>query len=390
MSQTLEIRFDAIDTLYFRGSRPHSAAGASALESDFPPPSSTFTGALRTRLGDAIDIDWSDLTEAGGNTTSQSGQQFAGVDVGQLIGDADNTGLLQFSEPYLVKDGERLYPVPAALLKSESGLVCLQAGEPVRCDLGLVCLPQLPAGTQLAAPLHDHWITVAGLQQFLQGKIPDEKHLVSLHDLVTYESRLGIGRNVAAATVEAGLMYQTEHLRLNQGVGFGIQLTLPAASAEVLITSIDQQPLQRFGGEGRMASLSVNVTDNGNTRVLPAAPEKPNALLLLTDLLPEADSGVIPFPGFSRQSHNGIESWEGQIHGVALRVITVAGGKSVKRGGWDVRHNRPKAVQSFTPAGTCFYVQPLDDTQDLLSLHGKQVGRVTHTGYGTLACAFLN
>ncbi len=166
MSQTLEIRFDAIDTLYFRGSRPHSAAGASALESDFPPPPSTFTGALRTRLGDAIGIDWRDLTEAGGHTTSQSGQQFAGVDVGQLIGGADNTGLLQFSEPYLMKDGERLFPVPAALLKSESGLVCLQVGEPVRCDLGLVCLPQLPAGTQLAAPLHEHWIMVRKITKF--------------------------------------------------------------------------------------------------------------------------------------------------------------------------------------------------------------------------------
>lgn len=156
----LEITFAPVDTLYFRGSRPHSAAGASALPSEFPAPVATIAGTVRTRLGDALGIDWNALQ---GNPSSVSGSQAVAA---ELIGSADDTGLLEFSAPCIVRNGERLYRAPAVLMRSENDLVRLKAGPPVRCDLGYVRLPVLPDGVVAARPLDNTWLTEKGMKTF--------------------------------------------------------------------------------------------------------------------------------------------------------------------------------------------------------------------------------
>ena len=387
MNHVLEIRFTAIDTLYFRGSRPHSAAGASALQSEFPPSVATFIGAVRTRLGDAIGLQWSELREEKGEVYSQSNQTFAGLDAASLIGGSENTGMLAFSEPFIVKQGKRLYSAPAALLATQEGCLRLHLGEPVETDLGKVRLPELPAGVATAKPLEDTWLTHAGMQRFLNGKLPEKEDIVALTDLTAFESRLGIGRNIMAATVEAGLLYQTEHLRLKDDVSFAVKVSLPVKAADVLTQSIEHHPLQRFGGEGRMVALSVESADSPELSLL--APKAPNALVLITDMLPDRVAGPVPLLGFVATRHQGIDCWEGELHGIAVRIISMASGKAIKRGGWDIRHNRPRSVQTFVPAGTCFYAEAINAADSLCKLHGKQIGRRTDSGYGTLVCAAI-
>lgn len=372
----LEIGFTPVDSLYFKGSRPHAAAGASSLPSDFPPAAATFTGALRTRLGDALQADWNAMT-----ATAPDGQP---LDLTTLLGDATHTGLLDFSSPYLVKNGKRLYPAPAVVLRDNHNLVKLRPGAPVRCDLGRVRLPELPAGTVAAKPLENTWMTERGMQAFLAGRLPDTTDLVGLGDLVSFESRLGIGRNVAMGTVESGLLYQTEHLRLNADTGFGIQIRLPADLALALTDSILANPLHRFGGEGRMVELSVNKRTVDSAL---QAPGQINMLVLVTDMLPDSMPQAALLPGFTRACHDGIDCWEGEINGIGLRITTVVAGKAVTAGGWDIRNNAPKPVRNLVPAGTCFFVEPLHKGTSLASLQGVHVGRSTLAGAGTLLCA---
>lgn len=205
-----------------------------------------------------------------------------------------------------------------------------------------------------------------------------------LDSLVTYESRLGIGRNVQTATVESGLLYQTEHLRLAPGVVFSVQVRLPADAADVLLDSIQANPLQRFGGEGRMVELSARTV--GTPTALPV-PASTNLLVLLTDLLPSENPTPALLPGFARVNHDGTDCWEGELNGVALRILAVVAGKALARGGWDIQRNAPKPVQTCIPAGSCFFVEPVDRGTSLAPLHGLSVGRTTFAGAGTLACA---
>lgn len=375
---TLEVSFAPIDTLYFRGSRPHSAAGASALPSDFPAPVATIVGTVRTRLGDALGVDWREWQ------TNLSEKPAAHAAIAELIGSAEDTGLLEFSAPTLVREGVRLFRTPAVLLRSENALVRLQPGEPVRCDLGHVRLPSLPAGVVAARPLENTWLTMQGMKTFMAGQLPDRNDVVSLGDLVEYESRLGIGRNVRLATIESGLLYQTEHLRLAPGVVFSVQVRLPEQAASELMDSIKVNPLQRFGGEGRMVELSARIADSPVDLPVPA---HIGLLVLLTDMLPSENPTPALLPGFVRVNHHGIDCWQGELNGIAVRIVAVVAGKALARGGWDMQRNAPKPVQTFIPAGSCFFVEPVESGASLAPLHGLSVGRNTFAGAGTLACA---
>jgi CRISPR-associated protein Cmr3 len=51
-------RFSALDTLFFKESRPIESVGGSQLSSVFPPPARTLIGAIRTAIGEANSVDW--------------------------------------------------------------------------------------------------------------------------------------------------------------------------------------------------------------------------------------------------------------------------------------------------------------------------------------------
>lgn len=383
MSQVaIEVFFSAVDSLYFRGSRPHSAAGASTLPSEFPPSSSTLSGAVRTRLGDALNIRWDEIKELEGK--AQTTQEFSGINLGELIGSSRDTGLLSFSESRLYKNKERLYPVPAVLLQTGEGqIVRLELGKAVHCDLGIVRLPQLPKDIANAKPLENAWLTEAGLKLFIEGKLPKAEHIIHASDIYSHESRLGIGRDVSLGTVKSGLLYQTEHLRLSDGVEFAIEVLMPEAVAQPFMSDVERSSLQRFGGEGRMAYLRTQEVETA-TKV--SEIKQPNLLMLLTDMLQHSDFADTPIAGLSRTQHNDIDCWEGELHGVPVRLHAVVSGKTKRFGGWDIRHNRPRDVQSYIPAGSCFFVEALNSAS-LAQLTGSQIGRRIDFGFGTLLCA---
>jgi len=377
----VEVFFSAIDSLYFRGSRPHSAAGASQLPSDFPAPISTLVGCIRTRLGDALGFDWAKPAER--RTQVSDNQAVENRNLAQLIGGPEDTGQLRFGMAGLYKGGQRLYPVPAVLLQTDTGqLVRLELGDAVVCDLGHVRLAQLPQNVMNAKPIENGWLTESGLQRFLNGNLPKASQLVNQEDIFHNESRLGIGRDAALATVKSGLLYQTEHLRLADDVEFSITVELPDWVLETFLTSLRKKPLQRLGGEGRMAYLRAS------TDVFPVAFNRvtsPSLLLLLSDLLVDSTFSRQPIAELHPVRHEGIDCWDGTLNGVKLRLLSVVSAKARRTGGWDMRNNRPREVQSYLPAGSCFFVQTIGD-DSLTKLNGHQIGRCTDYGLGTLVC----
>jgi len=377
----LTLRLEAFDTWFFRESRPHDAAGATELGSLFPPPIRTLAGAIRTYMGDAMGIDWQTLTCSGSN-----------FDFEQQLGNAEHLGQLQLQGAWIIYDGQRLYPVPAYLMKKDDSLERLEIGNAVRCDLGTVRLPQMPKDCVGYKNLEQHWLTGAGIRLCLEGKLPDVltskseefknklapgQHIVSLDELLGYEPRLGIARDNQSRAVEKGKLYQTQHIRLKEAVQ--IEINAKHLSPE-LISTMDNSETIRLGGEGRMASVHAS----HESEAFPFSLIKKSQFCV--HFITPADFGRHMFPeSFEHIEVEGENVWRGELNGIQFDIVAAVIGKAHREGGWDMKNHQPRAVKSYTPAGSIWFCR-LTDAEDSKQLndvlHNQCIGLETALGRG--------
>lgn len=357
-------RFEALDSWFFRESRPHGAAGGSELASLFPPPARTVAGSVRTLIGEAAGVDWRGFVD---------GPSYA--ELRELIGVGDDLGQLALRGPFLMKDGARLYPAPLHLLEQREGkrsvFVRLRPGSPVECDLGTVCLPEMITPKPGAKPLEQVWLTTSDLLAVLGGGEPAVP--LRADDLFAEEPRLGIARDNARRTVQEGLLYQTRHIRLKEGMAIGVE-----------VGGLESSPtggVLRFGGEGRPAAVTVA----GELPSLSVPTINGRRLLLM--LLTHADFGGdwLP-PGFTKTHENGVDVWSGELNDIALTIHAACPGKSAREGGWDLLARRPRAVTGLVPAGSVYFCTVEGDPETAAArLHGSHIGLDTQLGRGELA-----
>lgn len=341
-------RFSALDSWFFRESRPFDSVGGSELGSVFPPSPATLAGAIRTAIGDKHGVAWKNYP--------------AGYpDLQQQIGDNNTLGKLRITGVFLSRqtDGgwERLYPVPAHLVATLDAtkekdriksLHFLQVGPAVRCDLGEhVRLAVAPA--KGIKPLDNYWLTQTGLVEVLAGRIPGTGDLIESKDLFAAEARLGIARDNRQRTVEQSMLYQTRHIRPNGNLAVEIDIDgLEAAS-------YPESGIVRLGGEGRGAYFSVFTA----TAPLPEAPSAAGAIGLKLQLISAApmpqQTAYAPLPGFTQNPQANPTVWTGTVNGIALTLHCAITGKALREGGWDLIGKKPKPVRSFIPAGSVFY-----------------------------------
>lgn len=370
-SGELNIQLHPIDTWFFRESRPHDAAGASELSSLFPPPVRTLAGALRTYLGDRVDIDWTTLT--------CSDSRF---DFEKSLGNAEHLGELQLKGPWVCKQGQRLYPAPLYLMHKETRIKRLQIGQPVQCDLGTVRLPEMPADCQGYKAMEQHWLTAAGLRACLEGSTPNTTDIVKTEILFSHEARLGIARDNAQRKVQDGKLYQTQHIRLQDGV----HIELDAAKLEqTLYAAIpeNEQVILRLGGEGRMASVQAQK----QREPLPFTNPKKADRLILHFITPADFAGQMFPAGFKQLEQQGQTVWQGDINGVQLTIEAAVIGKAHREGGWDMKNHQPRAVKSYQPAGSAWYCRLTESTDWSTletALQGQCIGNETAYGRGQI------
>lgn len=364
--------FDALDTWFLRESRPMNSVGGAELKSTFPPPARTVVGAIRSAIGESYNVSWTDYPH-----------QPEHADLHALIGDSEHLGRLSFKGPFLMKNGQRLYPAPLILLKSNAHFTrLLPSKEVTQCDLGHVQLPikrdpHIPG----AKPLESAWLTQAGFEAVMQDAPLDATHIIYPKDVFDDEERLGIGRNNATRTTGDGLLYQTRHVRPKQDIAIGMVVQGLTAKDNVPVSG-----MVRLGAEGRLAHWR---------RI--RQPEQQHSLVgtrrLLVTLLTHAhfQNGWIPDGFASVTLPNGQTVWDGTLHGVQLRVLCAVIGKPVREGGWDMAQRQPRAMTSLVPAGSCYFCEVLDGHEDAASkLNGQHIGYDQNHGRGEIAVGIWN
>lgn len=383
--------FEALDTWFFRESRPFNTIGGTQLASQFPPPPRTLAGAVRTAIGEANGVDWQQY---------QKGSKYQRLR--DSMGDACGYGTLEFTGPLLLKGGKRLYPAPLLLLEKEADgkkeYIRLQPGQDaVNCDIGEVLLPELPTGERGAKLLEGCWLTEAGLRKVLSGGVPDaivdnhkerEVQVLSQKVIFEEEERLGIGRNNETRSNIDKLLYQTRHIRPREDIS--VALGVSGLNDEFTLRTKDG--INRLGGEGRMGAFSIETSEANKLEITPSFPSSTKVLLVL---LTAGDFGSNwMFPSFSQQRNddNDADEWHGVINGVELKIISAAIGKPVREGGWDVANRKSRDLRSMVPPGSCYFCEVIEGNAQgaVDQLQGFKVGdkQATTLGRGELAAGY--
>lgn len=383
------LRFQAVDTLFFRESRPMDATGE--LHSVFPPPIRTLVGAIRHWIGQQEQVDWSAFT---------NDKQHPLRD---LIGDPHNEqdlGRLSFSGAWLSYKQQRLYPVPLNLIKDEKTDQLFQfvlSEQGYHCDLGCcVRLAQLPSDDALESKsLCNVWMTKAALSQLLRGEIPayNAKNFFTAEQLFTRESRLGIACDNKRGTAKKSKLYQTQHIRPKADTAIEIDVV-------GLKKGYPLETMLRLGGEGRSANMCIQPPQTRPSKVNQQSLVDQSQGIILYVLTPvmltaSTDQKHLSFlPEFQRCEPKANDKntpptttyWQGCIKGVELRIQGAIVGKALREGGWDLANHCPRPVKSLLPAGSVFYCEVVngDITHAINTLSDIQLGALQVYGYGQM------
>ncbi|MDF2369300.1 MAG: type III-B CRISPR module-associated Cmr3 family protein [Rhizobiaceae bacterium] len=361
--------FDPLDTLMFRDGRPFNQGdeGASAAESLFPPPPPTLVGALRLAIA------------------QQNGYPPAWPVA--LLGDgvnwqADTTqlGPLRFSAPLLLRAdhqgrSEPLFPAPLHLAQatqnSSDVLTLLLPRAQYETDLGHVFLVSAPPGHLGVRPLEGDFLTMAGMQALINGKLPDMSAIVRRDTLWQAESRVGIGRDSDKRVAKDGEFYVASHTRLADHVR--MVLAVEGLDDKCRFDAANQ----RLGGEHRTAHLA--------DCAVPQLPQAPDGLASHQGRFFYAAMAIAPvfFDDLPGPGAN--------VPGLSGTLQSACFGKPQMLGGWDSgqgkkRQGKPLPMRPVLPAGSVFFMET-DDRDKALACHGTGIGRATEWGFGQVMIA---
>ena len=358
------IRFDPLDTLFFRDGRPYNQGeqNQAGVGSMFPPAPSTLVGAVRAACAQVMGWERGDWSE----------------DVRARLGDGSDLGPLSFRGPVVVRNGESLFPAPAHLIGGpahdgmsapESPTLLAPGTVGAAFDLGqgaqLPVTEDAPEGSKLLGE-QGWWITARELAAVLRSRPPDAASLVHRRDLWQSEPRVGIARCETTRTTGENAMYSPNHIRLRRGVAMTMEVRglLPQC-----ISTLPARP-RPVGGEARTCWLCP---DDGPLSL-------PNPPDLLTDgdvlryavvVLTPADTGAPPRPG--EQGYAGLPG----------RIVSACLPRPSLIGGWDSRKTEPMALRPHLAAGSVLFMEATRDAVgEVEALHGTAIGERKRAAWG--------
>jgi len=331
----------ALDTVFFRDGRPFSMGDDSFAQGIFPPPPSVLYGALRScfiakGLEESADLH-------------HSIEDSSKLKIHCIAFD-DNMGSQYFPMP---KD--LIVPIGIKPLKAQ--LLALESGPEYSSSQTPMVLKSPP--NVLKTEDEPHLISSIALQSYLGGD-SSSFPVKRLSEFISFETKVGIGRNKETNTVEEGKLYKIQTNRMSNSNGKQLDF-----SVEYSAIDLPQGTIIPLGGEGRVAQL----THSEDVKIDLKHPGSINFKIYLST------------PAIFQ---NGWKP-ENLLKKLGLELLAVASSNPLHIGGWDIRARKPKPMLQFVPAGTVYYVkaETLEKAElAALEIHGKAISdNINQTDY---------
>jgi CRISPR-associated protein Cmr3 len=320
MTGRLGLELEPLDLLFFRDGRPFEAGIRVGTTTILP---QTIAGALRTALLRASGCDLGALAQA-----AHAGKSLADALAEQSVGLA-GIAAASIGGPWLLHDKQPLVPAPASLLRDDNDeirrLAPLRGALPGWTPEGLGMLPLWTRSPTRADRLTGY-LTLAGVERFLRGDMPERDQVVEAGELFEADTRTGIVVSAESLTVESGMIYSADYLALKPRVGLYAELSGPEtvlAEAFVVDTAIT------VGGQGRY----VRVRRREPVQWPRVSAAGARSLLLLTT--------PAPFAAGWRPS--------------GLEIVAAAVPGHIAVSGWDLARSGPKPTRFAAHAGSVYF-----------------------------------
>lgn len=344
---------EPLDVLFLRGNRPFGEAGSYG-ESMVPPWPSVAAGAIRSAI---LARDGTDPAAfASGGTAHET------------LGTPAEPGPFRLTDFQLAWHGEdaegpleRLYPLPADLVATKRDEAAgddkrayeLRPLTPVGMAPGMTsssATALLPVMAQAgrAKPATGIWLSETGMRRWLAGERPDpERHLVESRRLWDNDERVGIGMKAASRRVDDGRLFSMQAVVFKPGVGL---------LATVDGDGLADGSLVRLGGDGRAAVVrhrEAPTVEEGLEAIV--GQRRCRIVLTAPGIFP---SGWLP-PGCDADGRF-------ELLGVRGRLVCAAVPRAETVSGWDLARWRPKSAHRAAPAGSVYWLEELEASEELL------------------------
>jgi CRISPR-associated protein Cmr3 len=337
------------DILMFRDGKPFAGGDDHFARGVFPPPPSTIYGALRSHI---LSTAWPEFNKYASGDASGT--------IKKEIGSPEKNGSLTIRQFTLAKKTrfgvQQFFPIPKDVVRQKgvdnSTLNILKPESTVTnkiktdlpSNLFHLWYPKEEALESVTGFLFD-----AAMLKYLQGETPDI--YTEPQKLYETEERTGIRKSKTSRSVETGGLYSVEYYRLNEGVGFVVEVD----GTELLPNA----GLLRLGGDHR----SANYTEI-SWSYIPAetikekiAQQKRFKIVLTTPAI--FKNGWFPEAVDKK-------TFEGNLNSIPVKLIGACVGKPVGVGGFDLVKRMPKIMKRAVPAGSIYYFELKNNNIDEL------------------------
>ncbi|MDR4506855.1 MAG: type III-B CRISPR module-associated protein Cmr3 [Candidatus Brocadiaceae bacterium] len=339
----MKIFIEPNDVLMFRDGKPFSGGDDHYARGIFPPPPSTFYGALRSKI----------LSEKYPQYESFKNGEVP-EDIRKEIGTPSEQGNLAINNFFIARKTDDyihpIFPVPKDMMKTKGKdgndpfllTPCESLGNKVTSNLPIVSLTPLWLKTENPIEEVNGFLSLKAMESYLTGKIPDTGEIIQSESLYMKDERVGIKKDRTTKTVATGALYSVEYFRFAKDIGFAVELDG--------VENFPSQGLLRLGGDHRSAfykespfslpdkeKVKNKIKDTGLFKIIfltPAIFEKG----WMPDWI-DANSGI------------------GTVNNITLKLISAALGKPVHIGGFDLVKKTPKDMKRAVSAGSIFYLQ---------------------------------
>jgi CRISPR-associated protein Cmr3 len=282
----------------------------------------------------------------------------------------DQLGGLQFTGPFLISNGEALWPLPRHVLgrveETWTPRAFLRpADAKTMCDAGEINLPiiALPPGEKRDGlkSAEAVWVTTTGLSALLAGGLPKAEAVVDGKKLWALEARVGLRRNEDTLTTGEGALYSPSYVRLHRGVAIGVGV------AGVPDDMADVPEVFPLGGESRLARRDAW---SGETLPAPLPHEKfsPDAAGRVEFTVVLLTPGCFTAPDLP-----------------AVEIVSACVGKPQFIGGWDSLKRAPLPLEPFAPAGSVWFCAARRADFDAIhARNGQHLGPHAAHGFGQI------